>query len=332
MTEEKTVDDRGSADDIEPTIDEIHTSVRDEVIIQYLAEQRSDRRWKTARRIFITMLIVIALGLQAGTLAGSLGYRLLPTKDAVAVVPISGVIANDTEASADSVITVLDRLFATETVKGIVLLIDSGGGSPTEAERITRFIDAEQERTGKPVIAVCASMCASAAYMVAIHADKVYAGQYSWTGSIGAIMKGWDAHELMQRFQIDQRVFASGPLKDLMNPFTDMSPEMSSKLETLVHQTADIFIAEVREERGDALSTETDLFTGEVWTGPDSLRLGLVDELGTVETVLNSEFDGLKAAVYRPKRRGNTLFDRVLGNVGRGIGEALLNGQNGVQL
>lgn len=332
MTDETKPDDRRHAGDIEPTIDEIHTSVRDEVIIQYLAEQRSDRRWKTARRIFITILIVIALGLQAGTLAGSLGYRLLPTNDAVAVVPISGVIANNTQASADSVITVLERLFATETVKGIVLLIDSGGGSPTEAERITRFIDAEQERTGKPVIAVCASMCASAAYMIAIHADKVYAGQYSWTGSIGAIMKGWDAHELMQRFQIDQRVFASGPLKDLMNPFADMSPEMTSKLEALVDQTADIFIAEVRTERGNALSTETDLFTGEVWTGPESLRLGLVDEIGTVETVLKAEFDGLKAAVYRPKQRGNTLFDRVLGNVGRGIGEALLNGQNGVQL
>jgi len=318
--------------DLQPSIDEIHRDISNEVILEYLKEQKQERRWKTIRRVFITLMIVAGLAMYAGTLAGSLGYRTLPNDDAVAVVPISGVIAKDSQASAESVITVLDRLFDTENVKGIVLLIDSGGGSPTEAERITRFIDAAKERTGKPVVAACASMCASAAYMIAIHADKIYAGEYSWTGSIGAIMKGWDFEALMKRLEIDQRVFASGPLKDLMNPFTDMSPEMSEKLAGLVDATAETFANEVKERRGDRLASDQNLFTGEVWTGRASLELGLIDEIGTVESILEQDFENLPSATYRPKKRGNTLFDRVLGGIGQGIGEAILREHSGVQL
>jgi len=319
-------------DELQPRLDEFQRSISGEVILEYLKEQKMERRWKTIRRVFITLMIVGGLMLYAGTLAGSLGYRMLPTSDSVAVVPISGVIAKDTEASADSVIIVLERLFNTENVKGIVLLIDSGGGSPTEAERITRFIDEARERTGKPVVAACASMCASAAYMIAIHTDRVYAGKYSWTGSIGAIMKGWDFEALMERFDIDQRVFASGPLKDLMNPFSELSPAMSDKLAELVDDSAALFIDEVKQQRGAKLSTDHNLFTGEVWTGPASLELGLIDEIGTVESVLAKEFDGLPSATYRPKRRGNTLFDKVLGDVGEGIGRAVLQEVNKVEM
>lgn len=312
--------------------DRIHRDFIQELMFEYLSDQKRERRWKSIKRIFISIMIAAGLFVYAGTLAGSLGYRVLPTNDTVAVVPVSGVIGQDSDASAESVITVLERLFDTETVNGIILVIDSGGGSPTEAERITRFIDSEKERTGKPVIAVCASMCASAAYMIALHADQIYAGEYSWTGSIGAIMKGWNFRALMERVDIDQRVFASGPLKDLMNPFADMSPEMSSKLASLVDATAETFKHEVQKYRGDRLSGQENLFTGEVWSGPRSVDLGLVDKLGTVETVLAEHFSGIPSAVYRPKRRNNTLFDKVLGNVGRGIAETLLRDSQGVQM
>lgn len=314
------------------SLDEIHRQVTNEVMLEYFREQKHERRWRTIRRVFLSVMIFGGILLYAGTLAGSLGYRLLPTSESVAVVPISGVIAPNTEASADSVIIVLDRLFQTDNVRGIVLLIDSGGGSPTEAERITRFINRAQEETGKPVIAACASMCASAAYLIAIHADRLYAGEYSWTGSIGAIMKGWDVNNVLERFDIDQRVFASGPLKDLMNPYVAMSAEMGDKVQALVDDTANVFQEEVKLLRGDRLATDRDLFTGEVWTGRESLALGLIDELGTLETIIDKEFPDLPTEVYRPKRRNNTLFDRVLGNIGRGAAEALLAQQQVVQL
>lgn len=315
-----------------PSWDTIQQNISSEVILEYLREQKHERRWKTIRRVFISVMILGGIVLYAGTLAGSLGYRLMPSAPTVAVVPVSGVIARHTEASADSVITVLTRLFESKHVEGIVLLVDSGGGSPSEAERITRFVNAAQAETGKRVIAVCGSACASAAYMIAINADRVYAGEYSLAGSIGAIMKGWDLTHLMERFEVGQRVFASAPLKDLMNPYAPMSEEMTGALQGLVDETARIFEHEVRERRGTHLDPERQVATGELWTGRDAMELGLVDELGTLDEVVAKEFPGLPVAVYRPKRKGNTLFDRLLGDIGRGFAEALMDRQREVVL
>jgi len=105
----------------------LEQGITSEVVIEYLRDQRADRRWKNIRRFFVSAVILLSVAAYASTLAGSLGYRMLPTQSAAAAVPIRGVIATHAEASADSVITVLDRLFETETVDGIVLLIDSGG-------------------------------------------------------------------------------------------------------------------------------------------------------------------------------------------------------------
>lgn len=323
---------RAANQEFNASVDNIHREFIQDLMIQYLVEKKKSRRWTTFKRVFITFLLLSGILIYTGSLAGSLGYRLMPTSDAVAVVSISGVIAKHTEASADSVITVLERMFDSDNVTGIVLKIDSGGGSPSEAERITRFIDAEKKRTGKTVIAACASMCASAAYMIAIHADRVYAGEYTWTGSIGAIMKGWNFDGVMKRFDIDQRVFASGPLKDLMNPYAEMSPAMSEKLGALVDSTAQTFGNEVREFRGEKLNGGNELFTGEVWTGRDSLELGLIDAIGTLEDVLATEFDGQPHSSYQPKKRGNTLFDRVLGNIGEGFARVLIDSHHEVQL
>lgn len=316
----------------EPSWDAVHQHISNEVILEYLREQKHERRWKTIRRVFISVMVLAGIVLYAGTLAGSLGYRTMPRSATVAVVPVSGPIARNTEASADSVITVLKRLFESRHVEGIVLLVDSGGGSPSEAERITRFVNAAQAQSGKRVVAVCGSMCASAAYMIAINSDKVYAGEYTWAGSIGAIMKGWDLTHVMERFQIGQRVFSSAHLKDLMNPYAPMSDEMSEELQGLVDETARIFETEVRNRRGDRLASEQAVATGAVWTGREAMEIGLVDGLGTLDQVIEQEFPGLPVAVYRPKRQRNTLFDRMLGSLGRGFAEALLEPQREVQL
>lgn len=316
----------------DPSWDLIQQNISSEVILEYLREQKHERRWKTIRRVFIAFMVLGGIVLYAGTLAGSLGYRLMPGSPTVAVVPVNGVIARNTEASADSVITVLARLFDSKHVEGIVLLVDSGGGSPSEAERITRYVNTAQAETGKRVIAVCASACASAAYMIAINTDRVYAGEYSIAGSIGAIMKGWDLTHLMDRIEIGQRVFASAPLKDLMNPYAPMSEEMTGALQGLVNETARIFEAEVRARRGEHLDPERAVATGEVWTGREAMGLGLIDEMGTLDEAVNKEFPGMPVAVYRPKRKGNTLFDRLLGDIGRGFAEALMEPRREVLL
>ena len=314
------------------TPQELRQEVASGLILDILQERRSERRWKRIRRIATAALVLIGGFLYVASYAGMLGYRALPVNDTVAVVPISGTIALGAQASADAVNPLLLRLFEADKVKGIVLLINSGGGSPSEAERITRLIDEQRAKTGKPVYAACAGICASAAYMIALHADRIYAGEYTWTGSIGAIMKGWDFKAVLQKFDIDQRVFASGSMKDLMNPFKPMSEEMSGKLDALVKETAKSFIAEVKERRGPRLVGGEELFTGEVWSGRESLRLGLVDEIGTLEQVLQQNFAGMPSTTYEPKQRRNSFFDAILSEAVIAARDALMEAQYEVTL
>jgi protease-4 len=303
---------------------ELRQEVASSLLLDILQERRMERRWKRIRRVVTIGLIVLSVGVYLAAYAGMLGYRTLPLDDTVAIVPINGVIADGTAASADAVNPVLVRLFEADTVKGIVLLINSGGGSPSEAERIAKLLEKYREKTGKRVYAACSGMCASAAYLIALHTDGIYAGQYSWAGSIGAIMKGWDLRAVIERLSVDQRVFASGSMKDLMNPFKPMSPEMSKKLAALVNQTADTFIDDVKRSRGDRLKTDAGLFTGEVWTGADAHRLGLVDHIGTLEDALAREFAGLPTRTYQPKRVTNSFFDSILSSVRLGVQDAVL--------
>ena len=321
-------------DGLEETLtpQELRQEVASGLILDILQERRSERRWKRIRRIGTAALVLMGGFLYLASYAGMLGYRALPVSDTVAVVPINGTIALGAQASADSVNPLLLRLFEADKVKGIVLLINSGGGSPSEAERITRLIDEQRAKTGKPVYAACAGICASAAYMIALHADRIYAGEYSWAGSIGAIMKGWDFKAVLQKFEIDQRVFASGSMKDLMNPFKPMSEEMTGKLDALVKETAKSFIEEVKARRGSRLKGGAELFTGEVWTGRESVRLGLVDEIGTLEQVLQQNFAGLPSTTYEPKQRRNSFFEAILSEVVLQARNALMDAQYEVTL
>ena len=310
------IDDIGAA--------EVKAYVGDRLIVDILEERKAERRWTAIRRMLYTGLLAATVAAYLGFMAGWWGYRAIPMSDSVAVVPINGVIAKDSVASANAVITVLDKLFDSEKVQGIVLNIDSGGGSPTEAERISNYIARKKEETGKPVIAVCGTMCASAAYMIAIHADEVVIGEYTWAGSIGAILKGWDFEAIARRLEVDQRVFASGPMKDLMNPFKELPEPMAEKMSGLVNQTGIIFAETVKSQRGDRLVASEDLFSGEVWVGKDCVRLGLVDRVGTLEDVIVDRFGGLPHAVYTPKRVENSFFSSVLSEIGAGIAERVM--------
>jgi protease-4 len=315
----------GTAPDaIQLTERDLRQEVASSILLDILQERRTERRWKRFRRILTVALLAISIGLYVASYAGMLGYQTLPLDESVAIVPITGVIAEGTQASAEAVNPVLRRLFEAEKVKGIVLLINSGGGSPSEAERITKLLEEYRARTGKPVYAACSGMCASAAYLIALHTDGIYAGEYTWAGSIGAIMKGWDLRAVIERFEVDQRVFASGSMKDLMNPFKPMSAEMQTKLAALVNSTAETFIADVKAKRHGKIDPKANLFTGEVWTGRDAQKLGLVDEIGTLEHVLDQRFSGLPTRTYKPKRVTNSFFESILSEVRLGVRDALL--------
>lgn len=266
-------------------------------------ERQSERRW----RLFFQGLF-FAAPLLVGILyflffLSSAGFRWGPFTDVVGVVRIEGQIAAGTAASADKIIPTLEKAFSHGNVKGVVLAIDSPGGAPVEAERIHNAIASLKTKYNKPVIAVISNLGASAAYMVALHADKIVAGKYSLVGSIGAMMAPWELHRAIGRLDVSQRVYASGKFKAFLNPFTPVTPEADTKARKLVGQMGQTFVNDLKAARGTSLKTGVDYGSGEVWGGLEAKELGLVDAIGTVDDVAASTW-GLKTHNFGPHPDG----------------------------
>jgi protease-4 len=277
------------SNDINPAV--IKEAVTDQLIGTLIKERISDRRWTIAKRIFYSIfgvgfgLIGLVVYLQKQ------GFKIMPNSDIIGVVRIEGEISRDGLASADKLIPVIKKAFESVNTKAVILEINSPGGSPQEASRINAAIAQIRKGHPKPLYSTIDDLGASAAYLIAIHTDKIYAGNYSLVGSIGAIMTSWDFHKAKDRLDVNQLVYASGPLKDFMNPFRPVKPEEEVKARELVRSIADDFISEVKTRRSMKIKDTggTNLYSGTVWTGREALKLGLIDEIGTVETVAYSQ-------------------------------------------
>lgn len=289
-----------------PKVPDLTHAMAEALVTDLLRERRLERRWKwIARSLFISGSLALSM-LYFFLWAPQLGWRVGPIGDVVGVVRIDGEIAQSSPASAERVVPALRRAFESPRVKAVVLAIDSPGGSPGEAERIYRAMEGLRAEHGKPVVAVISSIGASAAYMIALHADKIYAGDYSLVGSIGAVLAGWDLHKAAERLEVSQRLYASGPLKAMMSPFQPTTPEADAKARTLTDGLGQAFVAEVRRPRGTRLSDGIDIGTGEIWLGPDARALGLVDGIGTLEEVIRKDWR-LSWYDFGPRRGGGLL-------------------------
>lgn len=263
-------------------------------------ERRTERRWRIGTRL---VMVAVPIIFGAVYLAVASGISLGPYNDVAGVVHIRGEMAGGTLASADKVIPALERAFKGGRVKHVLLAIDSPGGSPVEAERIGNAIDLLRKRYNKPVTAVISNIGASAAYMTAMHADRIVAGKYSLVGSIGAILAPWQFDQAIAQLRVSQRVYASGELKSFLNPFTPVSEQADAKAKQLVRDVGDIFIGELKQHRGRHLKHGVDYGSGEVWNGIQAKELGLVDAVGTIETE-SHRLGGLDLFQFGPANTG----------------------------
>jgi protease-4 len=267
---------------------------------------KHDRRWRFAGRA-ILIGVPTLLGLFA--YASSLGLQLGPIGEVVGIVHIDGEITASSQASADKIIPVLQDAFENRNVRQVILEIDSPGGAPVEAERISQAISALRAKHPKPVIAAISNIGASAAYMIALHTDKIMAGKYSLVGSIGAIIAPWQLDRALDRVGVTQRIYASGKLKSFMNPFTPVSAEAASKAQALVDHAGHIFLAELVQARGSRLKQGIDFGTGEVWSGVEAKELGLIDAIGTVDDLTTAK--GVRSYNFGPHPSSGSLFGRA---------------------
>lgn len=279
----------------------------------HLVEQRSARRWRIFFRLAWLALAVVALWL--GTHRGSNND---PTQPHTAMVEIKGEIADGAVASAEWVVSALRSAFEDEGAQGVVLLINSPGGSPVQAGIINDEIRRLKAKHNKPIYAVVEESCASAAYYIAVATDAIYVDKASIVGSIGVLMDGFGFTGLMDKVGIERRLMTAGENKGFLDPFSPQSKAQRAHAQKLLDQIHQQFIQVVREGRGQRLKETPELFSGLFWSGDQAVSLGLADGLGNLDFVAR---EVVKAEDVVDYTRHENVAERLAKRFGAAVGE-----------
>jgi protease-4 len=290
--------------------------VLEKLALSALHEQRRARHWSIFFKALGFIYLFIVLFLAAGWFGS--GDVALP-KAHTALIDLQGVIAAD-ETSADSVISSLQDAFDDSKTKGVILRINSPGGSPVQAGQIYDEIRRlRAKHPNIPLHAVVDDICASGGYYVAAAADRIYVDKASIVGSIGVLMDGFGFTKTMEKLGVERRMLTAGENKGFLDPFSPVDEEQQQYAKKMLAEIHQQFIGVVKAGRGKRLKDDPDLFSGLVWSGEASIALGLADGLGSVESVAR---DVIKAEhvvdfTYHPG-----LLERLAGRLGTAMAQA----------
>ncbi|HEX3169403.1 MAG TPA: S49 family peptidase, partial [Burkholderiales bacterium] len=284
-----------------------------------IAEQRTARRWSMAFKMLVMIYLFLVLFLGMGWLKKA-GDK--STGKHTAMVELRGVIASEGQASADNVTSGLQAAFKDSNTVGVVLRINSPGGSPVQAG----YINDEIKRLrglypNIPLYAVVEDICASGGYYVAVAADKIYVDKASIVGSIGVVMDGFGFTGTMEKLGVERRAIAAGENKKFLDPFSPVNPAHKAFAEKMLAEIHEQFITVVRQGRGKRLKETPELFSGLVWVGPKSIELGLADALGSVDSVARDVIKAEDVVDFTPHEN---IAERVARKFGAAMAEALV--------
>lgn len=266
-----------------------------------LEEQRRTRRWGVFFKILLFIYLLLALLPLILLSSNELGISTDEDSDGhTALVQLNGVIADDTDASADKIIRALRRAFKNEDTKGVILRINSPGGSPVQSG----YINDEMERLREeypdiPLYAVVTDICASGGYYIAVGAEKIYADKSSLVGSIGVLMSSFGFVDALEKLGVERRLMTAGAHKGFLDPFLPKDDYATAHLQTVLEQLHQQFINEVKEGRGERLADNDDLFSGLIWSGEEAVKLGLVDELANSSSVARNVIKAEKIVEFK---------------------------------
>jgi protease-4 len=298
----------------------------DRLAFSALKEQRTGRRWS----IFFKLLMFAYLALVLYLYSPSLRLETGAEGPHTALVELKGVIAADQEASADNVIKGLRNAFENSNSTGVLLRINSPGGSPVQSGYINDEIKRLRKKyPDKPLFAVISDVCASGAYYVASAADRIYANKASIVGSIGVRMDGFGFVDAINKLGIERRLLTAGEHKGFLDPFQPVKKEDVQQVQGMLDDIHQQFIDVVKSGRGKKLNTDTpDLFSGYVWTGEQAIDIGLVDELASADDVARDVIGQETIVDYTAEQDWYERLSKKLGTaIGASIGEVLLGGQ-----
>lgn len=288
------------------------------IALESIAEQRRRRRWSVFFRLlgFAYLGIVLLMLFDWSSLIDSAEH-----KKHTALVELSGVIAPNSEASAERVVASLQAAFDDKNTQGVVLRINSPGGSPVQSGLIN---DEIQRLRGLhpdiPMYAVVEDICASGGYYVAVAADKIYVDKASIVGSIGVLMEGFGFTGLMEKAGVERRLLTAGENKGFLDPFSPQDARQKEHAQLLLNDVHQQFIDVVRRGRGERLKETPEIFSGLMWTGTRSVELGLADSIGSLESVAR---DVIKAEDIVDFTQRQNIAERFAKQFGADLGESV---------
>jgi protease-4 len=293
--------------------------VLEKVLLESLSEQRRARRWSMIFKVIL--LIYLGVGIWWAARPWSLERLPGTGKEHTAVVDVFGMIADGGQTDADAIIEGLRKAEKAKGVKGIVLRMNTPGGTPVQSayvyDEIRRL---KKTHPDLPIYAVVSDVCASGGYYIAAATDKIFVNPSSIIGSIGVIMNGFGFVGAMEKLGIERRVMTAGKHKAILDPFSPVNEEEKVHVQKVLDAVHQQFIRAVKEGRGERLKSDPQIFSGLVWTGMEGIELGLADGVGDLRTVAETVV-GAKEIVNYSKRE--SWLERLTQNLGTSLGAAL---------
>ena len=293
------------------------------LLLENLKESRKARRWKTILRIR-SLILIVGLILQVLDLRpfeGSFG-----AERHTAMVSIEGEISSSAIANALDIGSALQAAFENENSAGVILRINSPGGSPVQSGIINDEIRRLRALyPNKPLHVVVEDICASGGYYIAVAGDQILVDKASIVGSIGVVMDSFGFTGLMDKLGISRRMITAGSNKGMLDPFSKEDPKQVEMVQTMLNEIHQQFITVVRTGRGDRLKETPDLFSGRVWNGEQAVKMGLADGFGTVDTVARDVFKAPNILDYTMKENfAERVAKRFGAEMGSAAGKALV--------
>lgn len=299
--------------------------VLENVVQSSLGEQRKARRWGIFFKLLTFAYLAVLLGV---FLYKGVGNEVSDAH--IGVIEIKGVIAADEMANANAVAGSLRQAFENDACEGVILAINSPGGSPVQSGQIYDEIKRLRAlHPEKKVYAAIAELGASGAYYIAAAADEIYADKASLVGSIGVVGSGFGFVDTMEKLGVERRQYTAGDHKGFLDPFLPENEEEKEFWQSVLKVTHKQFVGVVKEGRGDRLGDHPDLFSGLIWSGEQALDMGLIDGLGSAGFVARELFEQENIIDYTMKP---DPIEQALGRLGVAIGEGIVGQQLEMQV
>ena len=289
----------------------------EKVALAAVNEQRLARRWG----IFFKLLAAIYLFALLFIGMGWFGKKDTSPGRHTALVEVNGVISSSSSASADNINAGLQEAFKDKRTQGVILRINSPGGSPVQAGYINDEIRRLRAKyPNVPLYAVIEDICASGGYYIAVAADRIYVDKASIVGSIGVLMDGFGFTGSMEKLGVERRLFAAGDNKGFLDPFSPVVESQKEHAQEMLGQIHQQFIGVVRQGRGKRLKETPDMFSGLLWVGQKSIELGLADALGGIDYVAREVIKAEDIVDFTPREN---VAERLAKKFGAGMAEGL---------